>query len=204
MAISGLIALGLRVLQAIFGVVILGLSVTLIRGHHWGDLPASLGYAVFLGGITIVAALIGIAATWVTFLEGIVGMALDGLVAVLNIVGGIVRLSPDTTSLLYLLMSFAQIFAVKLKGVSCKWDAFDSDNNLKLAANELFNGGIWHFDGEDYVWVGQQYENDPEKLLDVVVGHCRESQADLVFMFMTAVLLIITALMLFLKKRKGY
>jgi hypothetical protein len=94
MAISGLIGLALRGLQALFGVVILGLSVTLIRGHHWGSLPASLGYAAFIGGLTILAALIGIAATWVTFLEGIVGMALDGLVAILSIIGGIVR-SPN-------------------------------------------------------------------------------------------------------------
>jgi hypothetical protein len=91
MAITGLIGLGLRGFQFLFGVVILGLSVTLIRGHHWGSLPASLGYAAFVGGLTIVAALIGIAGTWISFLEGIVGMALDGLVAILNIIGGIVR-----------------------------------------------------------------------------------------------------------------
>jgi hypothetical protein len=91
MAITGLIGLGLRGLQFLFGVVILGLSITLIRGHHWGSLPASLGYAAFVGGLTILGALIGIAGTFVSFLEGIVGMAFDGLVAILNIIGGIVR-----------------------------------------------------------------------------------------------------------------
>jgi zinc transporter ZupT len=82
----------LRAFQALFGIVILGLSVTLIRGHHWGSLPNSLGYAAFVGGVTILAALVGVAATWVSFLEGIVGVAIDGLVALLNIAGGIVCL----------------------------------------------------------------------------------------------------------------
>jgi hypothetical protein len=88
---SPLINWVLRALQFLFGIVILGLSVTLIRGHHWGALPSSLGYAVFVGGVTIVAALVGVAATWVTVLEGIVGLAIDAVVAVLNVAGGIVR-----------------------------------------------------------------------------------------------------------------
>jgi hypothetical protein len=88
---SPLINWVLRALQFLFGIVILGLSVTLIRGHHWGALPSSLGYAVFVGGVTIVASLVGVAATWVTVLEGIMGLAIDAVVAVLNVAGGIVR-----------------------------------------------------------------------------------------------------------------
>jgi hypothetical protein len=91
LASSPLINWILRAFQALFGIVILGLSVTLIRGHHWGNLPNTLGYAVFVGGVTILAALVGVAATWVSFLEGIVGVAIDGLVALLNIAGGIVQ-----------------------------------------------------------------------------------------------------------------
>lgn len=87
---SPLINWVLRAFQALFGIVILGLAVTLIRGHEWGNLPSSLGYAAFVGGITILAALIGIAAVWLEFLDGIIGLAVDGLVAVLNIAGGIV------------------------------------------------------------------------------------------------------------------
>jgi hypothetical protein len=88
--VSPIINWALRAFQFLFGVVILGLSVTLIRGHHWGSLPSSLGYAVFVGGVTIVAALVGVAAVWVTFLEGIVGLAIDVVVAILNAAGGIV------------------------------------------------------------------------------------------------------------------
>jgi hypothetical protein len=87
---SPIINWALRAFQALFGIVILGLSVTLIRGHHWGSLPSSIGYAAFVGGVTILAALVGVAATWVSFLEGVVGLAVDGIVAILNIAGGIV------------------------------------------------------------------------------------------------------------------
>jgi hypothetical protein len=88
---SPLINWVLRTFQFLFGIVILGLSVTVIRGHHWGSLPSSIGYAAFVGGVTILASLVGIAATWVSFLQGVAGLALDGLVALLNIIGGIVR-----------------------------------------------------------------------------------------------------------------
>jgi hypothetical protein len=81
----------LRAFQVLFGVVILGLSITLIRNHHLGTLPSVLGYAAFLGGFTIVAALVGFAATWVSLLEGFIGMAIDGVATILNLAGGIVR-----------------------------------------------------------------------------------------------------------------
>jgi hypothetical protein len=89
--------------------------------------------------------------------------------------------------------------------VSCKWDESNVDNIYKLGYNELFNGGDMKFpDGEWVPWVFWQYQNNDNKAKDVLLGHCRESQADLVFMFMVAVVCIGTALMLFLKKRKGY
>jgi hypothetical protein len=90
---SPLINWVLRAFQFLFGIVILGLCVTLIRGHHWGGLPASLGYGAFVGGVTILAALVGIAAVWLEFLDGIVGLAVDALAALLNLAGGVVSQS---------------------------------------------------------------------------------------------------------------
>jgi hypothetical protein len=58
-------------------------------------------------------------------------------------------------------------------------------------------------DGTAY-WVTYKYGDDTKKIENSISGHCRESQADLVFMFLVAALMIATALMLFLKKRKGY
>ena len=71
----------------------LGLSVTLIRGHQWGSLPASLGFAAFVGGVSFLGSILGLAATWFDFLGGMVGLAVDGIVALLNVACGVVRIS---------------------------------------------------------------------------------------------------------------
>lgn len=181
----------LRGFQILFGIVVLGLSITLIRGHNVGSLPSSLGFSAFTGGITIVAALLGLAATWFSFLEGIIGIAIDGLVTLINLVGGIV-------------------LVVKVKDVKCKWGSVDdSDNRWKLANNDLFNGGggaiCGQFEDGDYgCYLPGQTEQDGSKLVDIVTGHCRESSAAMVFMFLTAALFLASGLMLFLRKRKGY
>lgn len=82
----------LRSFQALFAIVVIGLSVTLIRGHHWGNLPVVLGFSAFVGGLSFLTAIVGLAAAWFSFLEGTVGLIIDGVVAVINIAGGIVRL----------------------------------------------------------------------------------------------------------------
>ncbi|KAF2823473.1 hypothetical protein CC86DRAFT_469264 [Ophiobolus disseminans] len=180
----------LRAFQALFGIVILGLAVTLIRGHHIGSLPSSLGFAAFVGGVTIIAALIGIAAVWLEFLDGIVGLAVDSLVAVLNVAGGI-------------------FLAIKLKGVSCKWDPTGQNrsNNSNLAYNDLFSGGC---EGKGDATLCANWFHDMSRNIiqsnvqGLLEGHCRESRAAMVFMFMAAVLLLASGLMGFLKRRKGY
>ena len=93
---SPILSFILRGFQFLFGIIVLGLSVTLIRGHHWGSTPASLGFAAFVGGISILGAFIGLAATWASFLEGVIGLAVDGLIALINIAGGIVSASNRT------------------------------------------------------------------------------------------------------------
>lgn len=90
--VSSILNVALRGVQALFGIIVLGLSVTLIRGHHWGSLPAGLGYGAFVGGLSFVAAFIGLAATWFDFLGGMVGLVIDGVVALLNLAGGVVSI----------------------------------------------------------------------------------------------------------------
>lgn len=96
--VSSLINIVLRGAQALFGIIVLGLSITLIRGHHWGGLPASLGYGAFVGGLSVLAALIGLAATWFDFLGGMIGLVIDAFVALINIAGGVVSLLISTTA----------------------------------------------------------------------------------------------------------
>tara|TARA_R110002003_G_scaffold288_4_gene18346 strand:- start:3111 stop:3413 length:303 start_codon:yes stop_codon:yes gene_type:complete len=91
MSSSPIVNWALRAFQALFGIVILGLSVTLIRGHYWGDFPSGLGFSAFVGGFTFLTALVGLAATWVSVLEGIVGLVIDSITTLLNIAAGIVR-----------------------------------------------------------------------------------------------------------------
>jgi LPXTG-motif cell wall-anchored protein len=60
------------------------------------------------------------------------------------------------------------------------------------------------FKGVSSCWVYSTYATNPKKLVDVMLGHCRESQATMVFMFLAAALLIASGLMMFLRRRKGY
>jgi hypothetical protein len=89
-----------RGFQALFGIVVLGISVSLIRGHHWGSLPASLGFSAFVGGVTILGAAIGVAGLFFSFLDGMIGIIVDAVVAVINAAGGIVSASPGCGELL--------------------------------------------------------------------------------------------------------
>jgi hypothetical protein len=91
---------------------------------------------------------------------------------------------------------------IKLDGVSCDSDT-SSKNAEKLIYNELLNGGCEKIDGKKYCYFLGEVDN-LLKWSARLVGKCREGKADMVFMFLTAGLFIGTALMLFLKKRKGY
>lgn len=90
--------------------------------------------------------------------------------------------------------------AIKLNGVKCEVNGSD-DNSEKIVWNDMFNGGCRK---DDICWLYYQYQDNPQKAVDIVVGHCREAQADTVFMFLTAVLLLVSGVFLFLKARKGY
>jgi hypothetical protein len=66
------------------------------------------------------------------------------------------------------------------------------------------NGGCQKIGKTVYCWVRSQYSENLDKLVATLLGHCRESQAVMVFMFLAAALLIASGLMAFLKRRKGY
>jgi len=85
-----IITFGLRGAQILFSVVALGLSVSLLKGHKYGDLPATIGFSIFVTAVALLGAFVGIAANWVELLQGIIGAGIDGLVLLANIAGGIV------------------------------------------------------------------------------------------------------------------
>ncbi|KAL8823542.1 MAG: hypothetical protein Q9191_005760 [Dirinaria sp. TL-2023a] len=81
--------MALRGLELAFSVIVLGLSANLVATQHFGGAPATTNYEVFVGIIGIVAALVGLAASFISALGGIVALALDGLTALFLFAGGI-------------------------------------------------------------------------------------------------------------------
>jgi hypothetical protein len=91
MSIHPIVNFVLRGFQALFGIVVLGISVTLIRGIHWGNIPISIGFAAFVGGFSVLMAVVSALLSWKDVLQGRIAAAIDAFVALLNLAGGIVR-----------------------------------------------------------------------------------------------------------------
>ena len=94
----------LRGLQALFGIIVLGLSITLIKGHNpkhavpsMSDVPKLLPLAAGIGGITLAGSLIGFLLSWTEFLRGYFEVAIDIVILLANLVGGVV--SPSGSSI---------------------------------------------------------------------------------------------------------
>lgn len=81
-----------RGFQIIFAAVVLGLSVGMIKGQGpTFNSPISLRYTAFVGGATFLAGFVGLAAEWVSVLQGKISLLMDALITLLNIAGGVVR-----------------------------------------------------------------------------------------------------------------
>lgn len=87
---SPLLNFVVRGFQALFGIVVLGISISLIRGHHWGSLPSTLGFSAFVGGITILGAALGLAGVFFSSLDGMISIVADTAVTIINVAGGTV------------------------------------------------------------------------------------------------------------------
>lgn len=87
---DNILTLALRVAQLLFSATVLGLSISLIQGNILGNPPLSLTFSAFVGGVSMVGALSGLAAVWVHMLQGRIGLAIDAVIAAFNIAGGVV------------------------------------------------------------------------------------------------------------------
>jgi hypothetical protein len=92
--------------------VVLGLSVTLAKGQLQGSVPATTGYGGFAGAVGILGGFVGVVALFVERLQGVFGLVVDGVVALVLLAGGVV-------------------WVVQLKGVSCN-DWLEIINNVIL------------------------------------------------------------------------
>ncbi|KAL4804631.1 marvel domain-containing protein [Aspergillus unguis] len=129
-----------RGFQAIAAIIVLGISVDLARGQEKRieDVPRATEYAAFCGGFGIVVALVGIASLFISSLEGIATLALDGISALAMLAGGIT-------------------YAVMLRKADCG-DADDYDT----ATNKLISGGCKGIT-DDGRWVACHYSGDKLK-----------------------------------------
>ncbi len=86
--------------QLIFCAVVLGLSITLIKGQVFGSAPSQTDFSAFAGGWGMLAALVGILATTVLgMLEGIPMLVLDTLATLFLLAAGIVSSTTHSLSL---------------------------------------------------------------------------------------------------------
>lgn len=82
----------IRATQAFFAIVVLGISCSLIKGNQKdASPPSTLGFVAFIGGISFVASLLGVAAHWIQILQSNLGIFIDAAMVGLNVAGGIVR-----------------------------------------------------------------------------------------------------------------
>jgi hypothetical protein len=94
-----------------------------------------------------------------------------------------------------------QVLVVKTKGIDCSMSDEDVGNIFDLAYNELFNGGCYD-KNHGLCWIYSQSWSQ-KKIKQTLEGHCKETKADMVFMFLTGGLFLATALLLLLKQRRG-
>jgi hypothetical protein len=85
-----------------------------------------------------------------------------------------------------------QVLAIKISGVDCNGD-IDYRSAAKIINNDIFNGGCT----KDGCWY---WFTDP----NAMTSRCRSTQADCVFMFLTVLVLAVSAMLAFLRMKKGY
>lgn len=74
----------------VFGIIIFSLSLSLAKGQVIESVPSETIYAVFAGGLGVVAALLGNAAITDSSLNGPLLWIVDGVTALALFVGGVV------------------------------------------------------------------------------------------------------------------
>ncbi|KAF2867891.1 marvel domain-containing protein [Massariosphaeria phaeospora] len=172
---SPVVNFALRGAQALFSIVVIALSVTLIKGQVYKkDQPATFGFSVFVGAISLLGALLGIAAHWLDVLQSIIGVAIDVLILIINLAGGV-------------------LIAVKLKGIDCMSE--DVLERLKMKNNSLLNGGCYEEKNQVYC------RNTVILRGEVLNSRCKENQANSAFMFLTLIVLLAAATVTFLNMK---
>jgi hypothetical protein len=162
--------------------VVVGLSVTLLKGQVYGNTPTTTRYSVFTGAFGMIVAAVGLVCLFVQAIPAIVPMVLDALAGLLLVAGGIA-------------------FAVGLKGIRC-----DEDHADALYGNGLLNEGcITAQDGFPYCGVreGTRTDDQGRELFDKLNGRCKTAMSDEIMQFVLFAVCAILVGIGFLIMRKG-
>ena len=76
--------------QVFFGIIILGLSASLVATQAFGSVPSATNYNVFLGIWILAVAVLGFAASCLSIITARVTIVLDALSVLFTFVGGVV------------------------------------------------------------------------------------------------------------------
>ncbi|KAK3687223.1 marvel domain-containing protein [Podospora appendiculata] len=175
------IAFGLRGLQFVFAIVILGLAVTLFKQQVYGSAPTTTTYSIFTGAFGIIVAVAGVAGLLVDAIPSIVNLVLDGVLGILFLGGGIA-------------------WAVGLKGINCK--SQETQNAQSMLFNGLLNQGSTDAGHGNYYGVADG-ATTPEEIFDRLTSNCQKAMADEVVQFISFGLAIGLVVVTFLNRRKG-
>jgi len=175
-----------RGFQILFSAVVLGLSVTLAKGQIEGSVPATTGYGSFIGAIGIVGGFVGIAGLFVEFLAGIVGWAIDALIALLLLAGGLA-------------------WVIQLKSVDCSnWQSIISNSILNCGARATgdqfqYTSYCLNFNDVSNVDVN----NLPITIVNKLNQRCTEARTDYIFMFVAFVTTVAALALSFMYARRA-
>jgi hypothetical protein len=93
-----IIASVLRGFQILFSLFIFGLSIMLVNDHNlhsgqpgWPRVPIVLPLAIAIGALSLLAAVFNLVIAWTEYLREYIEMAVDVVVVIANMVGGVVR-----------------------------------------------------------------------------------------------------------------
>lgn len=89
--------LATRLMQLMFSVIVLGLSIHASQWQNVGSVPATTSYSAFAGGFAVFVSLVGIVAIWMSAIPSLIMSAIDALASVLLLAGGVVSFRPTNS-----------------------------------------------------------------------------------------------------------
>ncbi|OIW32386.1 hypothetical protein CONLIGDRAFT_678787 [Coniochaeta ligniaria NRRL 30616] len=173
------ISIGFRALQLLMAAVVVGLSVTLLKGQVYGTTPTTTRYSVFTGAFGMIVAFLGLVCLFISAIPAVVPLVLDSLAAILLVAGGIA-------------------FAVGLKGVKC-----DEAHGPQMYANDLLNEGCVTIDGDPYCGVLVGADPKSTQAFDRINTRCKYAMSDEIIQFILFAVCAILLFLGFLIMRKG-